>query len=110
VRIAAVASIADTRPKETVMMDREAALLRARIDALESVVVFLAQHDDSVAKAVRTMLTAERQRAMKDANEPETAHFQNSVEWAPRSPQDKLAEAVRVEAHDLLLGKLGAGS
>lgn len=88
-------------------MDEESALLRARLEALETVVLFLAQQEPKVGTAVRAILTDAHQRAIQIANEPEVARFPNRIEMTPRPTRDKLTEQARVKAYDSLLRKLG---
>ena len=87
-------------------MDDERALLKARLDALETVVLSLVRVEPALSQ-IRDLLQREHEQASRIANEPQVARFPSRIELNPRPYRDMQATQAKAEAYRRLVEKLG---
>jgi hypothetical protein len=91
-------------------VDQETELMKARLNALETLVFVVAKKDASLLEEIREVLTQEHQLALKESNRRDEPSFARRVMIESRAPRNLLAERARVEAWDARCRKFGAPS
>lgn len=86
-------------------MNDESALLEARLDALEEILLFLALRSPDDLKGIRSILADQLEAAVRDASAPDPSGMPQGVRRSPRPVRDRDGEAARVKAYEMLLRK-----
>ncbi|MFB9127105.1 hypothetical protein E2553_40010 [Paraburkholderia dipogonis] len=91
-------------------MNEESEMIKARLDALETVVSLMARRDPGALQAVQMALTKEYEAALQEANTPPETGFPAAVRTEFRPIRNPLAEQARVNAYEDLRLKVGGAT
>jgi hypothetical protein len=91
-------------------VDQETELMKARLNALETLVFVVAKKDASLLEEIREVLTQEYLLAVKESNRRDEPSFARPVMIESRTPRNLPAGRAKVEAWDALCRKFGASS
>jgi hypothetical protein len=88
-------------------MNEESEMIKARLDALETVVSLLAKRDPGVLQTVRVTLKREYDTALNQAGTPNDTGFPSVVKTEFGPTRNSLAEQARVKAYGDMRLKVG---